>query len=207
MAVVGYHADFEPNWKIGVSYQFPSLSVAGEGELSQTYVNNGAIDPPVNLRSMGTKARIPWKASVGVAYVDRARFRLAADVSTYGGFSYSDVEHEVYGEKLEHKSITNASVGGEYSWNDWLKFRMGFFSNYSSHPNPDAAKVKGQGDHVDMAGFAANAAFRSGQIEYTFGGYYVGGRGRSIQRVDQEYKEVTKVQNVFTMLVGTSYYF
>jgi long-chain fatty acid transport protein len=205
VGLVSWHRDIDDHWKVGVSYRFPSLHIAGKAEVYQTFIDNGAIQNPISESSLDTRARIPWKATVGVAYVTPGTSRWAADVSTYGPLSYGDLEREDLSEKIEHRPVWNVSLGYEKEWREWFKTRVGFFSNFSSHPDPDPSLVRGQGDHVDQAGFSANAAFRSGNIEYTFGGYYTGGRGRSVQRINQAYEVVTKAQNVFTMLVGTSY--
>lgn len=207
VAIIGYHKDINDNWKLGVSYRFPSLSIAGSGEVTQTTINNGAIDTPISERDITTKASIPWKVSWGMAFVKPQDWTFASNIDYYGASSYSDLENDLFAERLEHKSIWNASLGFEKTWTNWLKTRIGFFTNFSSHPNPDSSLVKGQGDHVDQGGWSANLAFRSEKIEYTFGGYYTGGRGRSIQRINQQYQVVPKSVNIFTMLVGTSYYF
>lgn len=207
VAILGWHKDLSPKWKLGISQRLPSLHVAGSAEVYQAMISDGALLEPVYERRLDTKTRIPAKTSVGVAYVDPGRSRWALDVNYYQGLSYGDLESYDFAERIEHKPTVNVSLGYERSWTRFLKSRTGFFSNYSSHPDPDPTLVKGQGDHVDQAGFSANLAFRSGRIEYTFGGYYTGGRGRSVQRVQQEYVVLPKVQNIFTMLVGTSYYF
>ena len=64
------------------------------------------------------------------------------------------------------------------------------------------------GDRVDLLGWSANVTLISKErIRTTFGGYYNVGRGKSIQRMNQEYQIIPKTQQVFTMLVATSYYF
>ena len=206
VAILGWHRDIDDHWKIGTSYRFPGLPVAGKATIDRTTITNGSIDPK-NVPDAGTKAHIPWKAAVGVAYVKENRDRWALDVNAYGAESYGDVEDGEYSEKIENRQTYNISVGYEKEWVEWFRTRVGFFSNYSSHPNPDPQLVQGQGDHVDQVGFSANFDLKSGNIDYTFGGYYTGGRGESVQRVNQNYQVVTKVENIFTMLVGTSYYF
>jgi hypothetical protein len=206
VGILGWHQDVSENFKWGASFRLPSLHVAGKGELTQTLVSNGSIGTPISLRDLDSKAHIPWKLSLGIAWVSPEDSKWAFDLTVYEALAYDDVEdHPSISEKIEHRNVVNGSLGYEKSWADWLRTRIGIFSNYSAHPNPDPEKVKGQGDHVDQAGFSANAAIRSGNIEYTFGGYYTGGRGRSVQRINQIYQVVPKVQNVFTMLVGTSY--
>lgn len=207
VALLGYHQDLGEHWKWGVSTRLPSLSVSGEGEITQTKIVNGAIQTPVSERGLETKARLPWKVALGLAHVVKNESSWAFDLSVLGPMSYGDVENSALSEKIEHRTTWNASLGYEKTWNEKFKSRVGLFSNFSSHPDPDTTLVQGQGDHVDQVGFSANMAFRLENIEYTFGGYYTGGRGRSVQRINQAYEVVPKVVNVFTMLVGTSYSF
>jgi hypothetical protein len=137
VAIVGYHKDIGPHWKLGLSTRLPSMHVSGEAEVTQTTISNGAIQPPVSERGISTHARIPWRIALGLAHVVKNQSTWAFDVSVLGPM----------------------------------------------------------------------LALRSENIEYTFGGYYTGGRGRSVQRINQAYEVVPKVVNVFTMLVGTSYSF
>ncbi len=205
--LLGYHRDLSENWKWGLSARLPSLSVAGEAELTRTSIVNGAIQTPVSERALPAPARNPWKISSGVAYTVKGNWSAAFDLNTYGPLRYGDIENTSYAERIEHQPIWNASFGFEKIWAEWFRTRVGIFTNFSPHPNPKTAEVQGQGDHVDQGGFSANLALKSGNIEYTFGGYYTGGRGRSVQRINQNYEVVPKVVNVFTMLVGTSYSF
>lgn len=207
VGILGYHLDLGEFWKFGASYRFPSLSIAGKADVTRNNIVNGTSDAPIANFDVGTKARIPWKTSLGIAYVKPGWLRWAFDVNAYGPQSYGDVEDFALSEKIEQKLTFNFSTGLEYFWAPWLRTRVGVFSNYSSHPDPEPSLVQGQADHVDQAGFSANLGFRSENIEYTFGGYYTGGRGRSVQRIHQIYEVVTKTENVFTMLVGTSYSF
>ena len=86
--------------------------------------------------------------------------------------------------------------------------RAGVFTNFSSHPDPSLTIQGSQPDKVDQIGFSANVAFTSqDKIDYTFGGYYTGGRGKSIQQINQVTEELTVTQHVFTMLVGTAFSF
>lgn len=207
VASFGYHKEINDQWQWGVMYRLPSLSVDGKGSITQTSISSGTIQSLVTEDSLSTKARIPWKLGFGLNYDDLNKDKFAADINFYGGLSYNDVESSSAAEPMEHKSVTNLSVGWEREWRPWLKSRVGVFSNYSSFANPNINTSRGQTDHVDQAGFSANLAFRTKNIEYTFGGYYTGGRGQSVQRINQSYQVVPKVVNVFTMLVGTNYLF
>lgn len=208
VAILGYHYVLNPQWKFGLSIRLPGLPIAGQASYSESYYDSAAGTPTFkNLSDLKSKAHVPSKYTLGVAWQALDEFLMTMDVSTYGHESYSDIEDPVYGEQLENLAIWNASVGMEILLRDWLKFRTGVFTNSSSRPDPDATKLRGQGDKVDQLGFSANMAFSSGPIQYTFGGYYSGGKGNGIQRINQQYTDIVKSQQVFTMLVGTSYVF
>lgn len=206
---VGYLKDIDAHWSFGTSLRFPNIHIVGRASYVANTLAANQAEQPLSLTDLDTKARIPARLNLGVAYRDNERWLISGDVNIYGYEQYEDLQTVVPGvaEKLEHRALVNASIGVEYKWTDWLKTRTGFFTNFSSHPTPDPTEVHGQGDQINQMGFSANAAFRSGQIEYTFGGYYSGGVGESVQRADHTYSVIKKSQNIFTMLVGTSYYF
>jgi hypothetical protein len=206
--ILGYQYRFAENWSFGASIRTPAMHIAGAGSYYETLIDTaGTTDYIINLPDLKTKTKIPRKYAIGIAWRPNADWIVSYDLSLFTPESYSDLEGTDRAELIEHIQVINAALGLEYAWNNWLRFRAGGFTNFSSHPNPDVEKVKGQGDRVDQMGFAANAALRSGRIQYTFGGYYTGGWGRSVQRLNQRYEVITKSQQVFTMLVGTSFNF
>ncbi len=208
VGILGWHHDLSEGFLLGLSLRLPSLPVSGKAEVTQDVVSNGAIGSLVAARDMNTKAHIPAKLALGLAWVTPNESKWAVDLNVYEPLSYEDIEdNPAVSERIEHRLVVNGAAGYEKYWLPWLRTRFGIFSNFSAHPNPDPLKVRGQGDHVDQAGFSANAGLRTKNIEYTFGGYYSGGRGQSVQRINQVYQVVPKVQNVFTMLVGTAYSF
>jgi hypothetical protein len=206
----GYLYSFPENWKIGFSIRFPSMHIAGSGAYFDSLITGGTAgttETTNNLMGLTSKSHIPAKYTLGISYEEPRSIIIAADISTYSYESYRDFESDVPGvaEYIENRQIVNVSAGMDFLIRKWLKMRIGGFTNFSAHPDPDKNKVRGQGDHVDQLGWAANWAMRSGNITYTFGGYYTGGRGRSVQRINQTTDVIAKTQQVFTMLVGTSY--
>jgi long-chain fatty acid transport protein len=206
--ILGYQYRFAENWSLGASFRSPSMHIAGAGSYYETLIDTaGTTDYVINLPDLKSKTKIPRKYALGLSWRPNPSLLVSSDLSIFTPESYSDLEGTDRFEYIEHIQVINVALGAEYALNNWLKFRVGGFTNFSSHPNPDPQKVKGQGDRVDQLGFAANAALRSGRIQYTFGGYYTGGWGRSVQRLNQNYEVITKSQQVFTMLVGNSFNF
>lgn len=212
VAILGYHYQWSPYWSWGVSYRFPSFQVAGSGSyfLNRVNVNMNTStfnrDGSVSDEKVSVKQVIPGKFSIGIGYEKPHLISVAADLSYYGSAKFSDMEED-YAEVVEHKAIVNAALGAELYVNSWLRLRGGGFTNLSSQKAPDASLQRRQPDHVDQLGFSSTFAVISNGITYTFGGYYTGGRGESIQRIDGNYELIKKTQQVFTMLVGTSFAF
>lgn len=204
--LLGYHKKLSEYLKWGLSFRFPGAHLAGKGSYQDTLIVNGAMTSH-SPDQMPSFARIPGRLSLGLAYDEPDFFTIAMDWNFYSDMNYMDIESSEFGERIRHKPIFNISIGGEYHYRPWLKFRAGFFTNFSAHPDPDKNEVHGQGDRTDQLGFSANLALTRGNIQYTFGGYYTGGNGRSVQRINQQYAVVPKSSQVFTMLVGTSYSF
>jgi hypothetical protein len=209
--IFGYHRILANNLKLGLSARPFSVSVAGKGTYSAYDVKSGSVQAPQSATEVTTKGRVPQKYVLGVAY-EWPKLKVSGDLAYYSGMSYSDLDEISNSELLKHNSVWQAALGLQWDYREWLLFRTGVFSNLSAFSNPEIDNVSSpatqqQGDRIDMLGWSFNAAFRKGNIEYTFGGYYIGGWGRSVQRVSHEYKVVPISKQVFTMLVGTSYSF
>lgn len=207
--ILGYFYRWGPRLRFGASVRFSSIHIAGRGSYFDSTIDStsSAASTDRSFSALDSKTRIPSRISFGISGRPLDELWLSADLSYYGKEQYEDVLESTVSSKVEHLNVLNGSLGGELALRPWLKARLGVFTNFSSHPDPDASKVHATGDRVDQLGFSANLALRSGGIQYTFGGYYTGGRGRSVQRINQQYEVVPKAIQVFTMLVGTSYSF
>jgi hypothetical protein len=205
---VGYMKFLPYNWKMGINLRFPSIPIAGQGTYFDSTVETGQTPTSHNYTGIASRDHIPAKASLGFSWEKPQMITFSGDLSIYGHEKFSDMEdYPDIAEIVEHRSIINAQGGIEIHAKPWLKVRLGGFTNFSSHETPDASLGKGQQDKVDQLGFSANMALTQGAMTYTFGGYYTGGRGKSVQRVNHQYQIVNRTSQVFTMLVATSYFF
>ncbi|HEY8269315.1 MAG TPA: outer membrane protein transport protein [Pseudobdellovibrionaceae bacterium] len=209
VAVLGYHLNLSENWSFGASLRTPNLSVKGMGSYFSSQVTTNPYSvTSVNLPDERTNVRIPGKLAIGIAYRDVDDFTISADATLYQGLEYDDFNNQSFTTHFIHRQTWNLAAGAEKKVMPWLKVRAGVFTNFSSHPTPDPSLNVSQPDKIDQMGFSANAVFVSGdKIDYTFGGYYTGGRGKSIQQINQNAEEVIVTQHVFTMLVGTAFSF
>lgn len=207
--ILGYHLKLSEQWNFGVSLRPPNLTVKGSGSyFSSTVRTNPYSSVSTTLPDEKTNVHIPGKLSFGMAYHQGDDLHITADASLYQGLEYTDFNNPAIATHWIHRNVWNVSAGAEKKFLPWLKVRAGVFTNFSSHPNPDPGIQGSQPDKVDQLGFSANVAFTSqDKIDYTFGGYYTGGRGKSIQQIDQVTEELIVTQHVFTMLVGTAFSF
>lgn len=211
LAVIGYYHEGE-NWAWGVSVRPPALKVSSAWNYSDTYTQftNGATSSNVtnNEKESDGDVVIPARYSFGLTNRFSESLLLSMNVDAYQGIKYVDVPSSVAKNTIDFLPIVNLSVGAEKAIYPWLKARVGLYTNFSSHPDPSASLHVLQDDKVDMLGFSANVLIiANSKIGYTFGGYYTGGKGLSIQRMDQSLQVISKTQQVFTMLVGTSFFF
>lgn len=211
--VLGYYNQFSERWAFGASFRPKAMRIHGVATL---FESNTHIDTTTNLLSVqnknepdkATRVVIPGKVTLGLSFRPDNSSLFTWDVSLHEGISYADLEEASSGRQVNHRAIYNVALGYEKALVEWLRLRMGFFTNYSSHREPDPALNQLQEDKVDMMGFSANIVFIAGKrIGYTFGGYYTGGSGKSSQYIQKKYDVVTKTQHVFTMLVGTAFYY
>lgn len=209
VAILGYRILLSEQWSFGASLRTPNLTVNGSGSYFSSLVTTNPFTVVSRNRPQEkTNVNIPGKLSFGMAYRRDAELVISADASLYQGMEYNDFNDAAYATHWIHKPIWNLSAGMEKKFFPWLRARAGVFTNFSSHPNPNPAQSRSQPDKVDQVGFSANLAFTSGdKIDYTFGGYYTGGRGKSIQQINQSAEEVVATQHVFTMLMGTAFSF
>lgn len=211
VTILGFYHKYSSDLQFGLSARLPAGPIHGTGSLYESYIDSAdsTNNKNLNLSELESIVRIPGKLTAGFSYNYNPELQITGDLSIYEGVRYFDFISD-QGNKVEyvHKSILNASLGAEWAWREWFKFRIGGFTNFSAHPNVKADLTEEQPDKVDQLGFSANFIYiKDKKIGYTFGGYYSGGRGKSMQRIDQQYSVVTKTQQVFTMLVGTNFFF
>lgn len=212
LPILGYYNQPSERWAWGMAVRLPAMQISGRASLFESYTEpdgSGAMKTTnTGFPEKSARVVIPGKATLGFSFRPTSTWLLTSDFSLREGVSYKDLEDSQYATTVNHRAMTNIALGVEKEFADWFKIRMGGYTNFSSQPDPDPDLLQFQEDHVDMLGFSANFVFVAGQkISYTFGGYYTGGRGRSMQRIDQAYTVIQKTEHVFTMLVGTSFAF
>lgn len=198
------------SWNWGLSLRLPSLQISGTGSYFKSVVNTNPFSSvSENHPSVTTLTRIPAKLTLGLAWFPKEDWTLSVDISGYDQVSYRDMtDPGTEADEIHHRMIANLNLGLERPLTKWLTLRVGAFTNFSSHDEPGEAPKVRSGDRIDQLGWSANFGIETREhFIFTFGGYYTGGRGQSVQLLDQNLARVPKSQQVFTMLVGTSFYF
>lgn len=207
--ILGYQRQLNDQWTFGASFRPPSLPVAGRGTFFEAEISSGGGPiTPTSITGVRAHTKIPPRVNVGVGYSRKGLWKVGADLHWHGAEDYDDFEASLASDPVKHESVLNGSVGGEYYVRRWLALRGGLFTNFSSSPEVDETPTRRTGDHLDMWGFATNVAvFTSSASAVTLGGYYTGGKGYSVHQVGQRLERVPKAVQIFSFLVGTSFYF
>ena len=207
--ILGLYHQLTSNWSAGLSLRLPSIPISGSGTFFRSDLDtNPDTFSEFTKTDLLSATKIPLKLALGIAYQKTKHYSVDLDVSFYGRERYEDVDLSSSADLIEHEPVVNFAIGGEYCFRPWLTGRTGFFTNFSSHPKITAADTQRRGDHLNMLGTAANLTFHTSvNTRFTFGGYWTGGRGESIQQIGQNLSAIGKSVQIFTMVVGTSYQF
>ncbi|MGE0633997.1 MAG: OmpP1/FadL family transporter [Pseudobdellovibrionaceae bacterium] len=194
---------------LGVSYRNMGVRVSGSASYySNFYETGGTVAPEKRYTKMVALSRIPERYALGIAHRFPYDILVHLDVIYHPGFTENDVKQPEAREVIRRKSITNYALGLEKEVVDKVNFRFGIFTDYAAVKNPSSKSGFQQTTSINKWGFSANLSYQENpSVAYVFGGYYVGGTGKAVERVDHEYQELTVQNQTFTMLIGTSYFF
>lgn len=205
--ILGHYHELTPKWRLGTSYRFRAIPVAGEASYMQSRVGtvSGAL-PVVQKNDIKVETRIPDKLSVGVAFTDPRELTISLDLSYYGSNNYTDLEND--GDRIVQNEIINVAFGYEKYLEPWLALRLGLFTDFASSPEIPEAPDRRYQDHVDKFGFSANLGIHTTKHTIiSLGGYYLGGKGHASERIGANFQRLEKTDHMFSFLVGSSYNF
>lgn len=207
--LLGYQRNLGGGFRMGTSFRFPSIEISGTGAYYKSVIQTDPfLSTPISNNSLKSETRIPSRLSAGLSYEAPKRYSYSFDVSLYGRELYRDLDINEGADIIDHKPVANFALGYEYFVRSWLRWRLGGYTNFSSHPNPDVSDNRRHADSIQMWGFSTNIGlYTQEKVSFTFGGYYTGGRGNSAQQVGNRLEVMPKNLQIFTMLVGSAYYF
>jgi hypothetical protein len=206
---LGYFLEMADTWSLGMNLRFPSLEIAGRGSYFKSQFDGSVANTPVTIGAdnLGTETRIPLKLAMGVAHEISEKYTWAFDLTYYANEAYDDFEYFSAADRVEHNPVINLALGTEQYLKPWLRLRVGLFTNFSSSPIISDTNRR-YPDHINMWGTSANlGVFTSDKVSFSFGGYYTGGTGESTLMIGQQIVKRTKSKQIFSMLIGSAYYF
>ena len=204
--ILGYQQeaiDKQSRW--GVSWQLPGLKISGIGERDYFRLSGGALNQNPQ-RQIAAEYRVPSQISLGGAWQLSSTWLLAADIRQSFAVGQSDFISDSFQDHYDLLATLNASLGVTWNLHPQWEWRAGVFTDHSPHlKHKDLNQKSWQADAIDQFGFSSNLAYKKKNMEYTFGGYYVGGRGQAWMNGGVQYEPLSKVTHIFTMLVGVQY--
>lgn len=209
---LGYYRALSDQLKFGTTARLAGLPIHSKGAYFSTdFSTNGGISSAIlkDETDLDVGNQIAPELLLGFSFKPSgSSLELAAQVQFQGAFQSKRFEGTEFYQNQVHKAIANAHFGIQYQYSENLRIRSGVFSNLAPQPVLNINNLDQRTDRVDMVGFSANMEIMTkSRIAYTFGGYYQGGLGKSIQRMDHTYQVMPRQSQIFTMLIGTSYLF
>lgn len=204
VTIMGYQKSLNEKNRFGLSLILPSLKIAGFGERDLFNINSGAMLQE-QQQQLSSTYLVPGQINVGISSQLTDKWLLSFDLRVNQALAQMDFADADFADNYSINNITNFSIGSTYqilsNW-DW---RFGIFTDYSPHAAQLISVNQGQADHMNQFGFSSNLAYRKKNLEYTFGGYYVGGTGHAWIKTPSQMERVDKTTHIFTMLVGVQY--
>jgi hypothetical protein len=202
----GRYSPFENFW-IGLTYQPPSIRLHSDASrFSSTIAQNkttAVLDKTLlDQQNLVPEDPIPQTATLGLAYLKKGVYLVAADVAVSPKNDFSAFSN-VAGGEVNRETVANFSIGGEYYVRPNVPVRLGFFSDYSSAPGVIDG-VGGQADHVDFLGFSLSGSLDTEKTSVTLGTTMSFGRGEGIDNLKNR---IDVSENNYGILLAGSYKF
>jgi hypothetical protein len=209
LMVLGYQEEILPRLRFGVTGYLVPFFVGSSGERESIHFDSSTNSlKEFSELSLVSKLNRPEQISLGLSY-QYDDFIFSGDLKWFGSRNQFDLElaesSKVQPFDFSVRSIINYSLGFKWRIKDFLNLRVGLFTDKSPHFLRQRSSQRWQADFVDQYGFSSNIAYKDKSMEYTFGGYYVGGQGRAWVFNGTDFSSVTKAHHIFTMLVGVNY--
>jgi hypothetical protein len=203
LPVVGGQVQVVNKLWVGLAGAPPSIWLSGRREASGSS-SMGLVDSQGNgtTRFETTQLEgeatfhLPWRINAGVAYDDRDRFALAADVTLYGdqdpsmAIDYVQSRSQsqsgevsrsvtVHGTTQERDRMTfNVAVGGEVTLSQLLALRAGGFTDFSPHRAIGFTDADVYSQRLDRYGATLGLGLKVGSFDTTVGLVGVYGKGK-----------------------------
>jgi hypothetical protein len=187
----GVRHAFTPRWRGGLVLQTPSKSLRGNGIIethSVTASGDSSYSEDVYADDLEVNNKTPAKIGVGIAYRKEKTFACELDLAYHFAAGYDlisgDSERDIDAVHVERKQVLDLNLGCEYYIRRIYPVRCGFFTSYSSAPDPevpeDNTTLASDPPHIDMYGFSLSVGKETETIAVNLGVNYVFGSGQAI---------------------------
>jgi hypothetical protein len=209
VGILGWQLEQGP-WRWGASLRPPSLPYSGEATYSRSRTV-ASTDNTTRIAESRVSARdrVPSRLALGVGWQHpNGREVFSVDLQFQDEVDYRDMDQSSGAERTYFRRMTNIAFGYESKLDAKWTFRLGAYTNRSTHEGPSDQPIERTGDQVDQLGWSANLRYATSPNTFTtFGGFYSGGRGTSVQRIGDALMTVPKSQHQYVMLVSSGFRF
>jgi hypothetical protein len=192
-----------PQLRLGVMFQPPSLHVRGQSSVRQRVLDTGpgaAEGSFLDVREDGlpSRAPLPWELRLGSAYKPRDWLTLTFDASVYGGPETrnsvtavgprsADPETGAIAdlgyfeqETWKRKVSGNVSIGTQAVAWDVIAIRAGFFTSLSAAPSVPRESSVYYAPDINRYGGALSVGLNAGGYDLSLGSAGLFGRGDAL---------------------------
>jgi long-chain fatty acid transport protein len=173
--------------KVGLVGSTPSMRVAGEGTWEES-VKLGSLAPySIYQDGLNADNGIPAKIKLGISWNKSKKYGLGLDATYHFAHGYDWLEKN--GASFppdssssitrKHKAVTDFQLGGEYYIKEKYPIRAGFFTSFSSAPDPSPGNPN-ELPQVDLYGICLGGGIETEHVITTVGVQYVFGSGESV---------------------------
>jgi hypothetical protein len=201
--IIGIQARLVSHLHAGVGFAPPSLPVTGRLRMNSSSSSVG-VDPAsgspqssasISAADVNNERNEPLRLNFGLAWEDRKRFSLAADVIYFAPRVVARVdgvqanEDRRSGEltrryatdvsyELKGESVVDFSIGGEVALGKLFALRAGVFSDLSAAPKIGSSLDEARRFRIDRYGTSLGLGLTAGSFDTTVGVVLVRGEGQ-----------------------------
>lgn len=187
LSVVGLQYRPDNRWNMGVTVQTPSLPINGSGDYHfYQVVGLQEYQAADTAYASGLDARyeIPAKITLGLGWEEPKVKSCGVDLTYHFPNKYRRLEgHYKNGAdawyRAKNEEVVDLNIGGEYYFKKQYPFRAGFFTSFSSAPEPDPLRTDYPAQ-IDLYGFTTSIGTETKNMAFNLGLNFVTGSGETL---------------------------
>ncbi len=174
-------------WHFGLTCQTPSVNIWGDGKFEGHYAlatEGGSQSEADYAENMDSDNHLPAKFSAGAAWMKPKSYGVAADLTYHLPTSFARVDGVFESGKeaslIAHRAaVVDMNVGCEYYVRGTYPVRGGFFTSFSTAPDPDIEHADYPAQ-IDLYGLTASVGVEQERITMNIGVSYAFGNGSAL---------------------------